>query len=226
MPRIRNWKDLNLYKADKSITYDNVDKLFCDTEIDWGLLKTHWKDLMQVIISVKLGKVSSSFILSKLNSYNNQNMLYKAFRELGKVIRTNFLLDYMSDKDLRQMITATTNKIESYHKLEDWIRFGSVLLTASNNPDEMEKSIKYNDLVANCIMLQNVIDISNICHALREEGYKITEEDLSHISPYMTEHLKRFGEYIVNLKKKPAKLYEIRDRAVFERPSDPIAHVS
>ena len=70
-------------------------------------------------------------MLSKLNSYNNQNKLYKAFKELGKVIRTNFLLDYISDIDLRQMITATTNKIESYHKLEDWIRFGSTQLTTS-----------------------------------------------------------------------------------------------
>ena len=157
MPRIRNWKDLNLYKADKNIKYDNIDDLFCDTEIDWELLKTHWKDLMQVIISIKHGTVSSSFILSKLNSYNSQNKLYKAFKELGKVIRTNFLLDYISDKDLRQMITATTNKIESYHKLEDWIRFGSTKITASNNPDEMGKAIKYTDLVANFIMLQNVI---------------------------------------------------------------------
>ena len=121
-----------------------------------------------------------------------------------------FLLDYISDMDLRQMITATTNKIESYHKLEDWIRFGSTQLTTSNNPDEMDKAIKYNDLVANCIMLQNVIDMSSICHDLRKEGHKITEEDLSHMSPYMTEHLKRFGEYVVNLK----------------RRSDPIAHVS
>jgi TnpA family transposase len=226
MPRIRNWKDLNLYKADKNIAYDNIDPLFCDAEIDWELLKTHWQDLMQVIISVKLGKVSSSFMLSKLNSYNNQNTLYKAFKELGKVIRTNFLLDYISDMDLRQMITATTNKIESYHKLEDWIRFGSTQLTTSNNPDEMDKAIKYNDLVANCIMLQNVIDISSICHDLRKEGYKITEEDLSHMSPYMTEHLKRFGEYVVNLNRRPDNLYKIRDRRLFEKRSDPIAHVS
>jgi hypothetical protein len=53
-------------------------------------------------------------------------------------------------------------------------------------------------------MGQNVIDISTICHELRKEGYKITEEDLSHMSPYMTENLKRFGEYVVNLNRKPA----------------------
>ena len=97
--------------------------------------------------------------------------LYKAFQELGKVIRTTFLLDYVSNKELRQTITATTNKVESYHTLEDWIRFGSRFLVASNDPDEMEKAVKHTDLIANCIMLQNVIDITDICHALIQEGY-------------------------------------------------------
>ena len=216
MPRIRNWKDLNLYRVDKKTKYNNIDSMFCEAEIDWDLLETHWQYLIQVIISVKLGKVSSSFILSKLNSYNNQNRLYKAFQELGKVIRTIFLLDYVSSKELRQTITATTNKVESYHTLEDWIRFGSKYLVASNDPDEMEKAVKHNDLIANCIMLQNVIDITDVCHALIEEGYTITEEDLSHMSPYMTEQIKRFGEYILDLARRPANLSAIRDKFLFK----------
>lgn len=216
MPRIRNWKNLKLYKADKNISYNHIDDIFCDSEVDWELLKKHWKDLMQVIISVKLGKISSNFILSKLNSYNSQNKLYKVFSEFGKIIRTNFLLDYIADKDLRQTITDNTNKVESYHSLEDWIRFGSSMLTPSNLPDEMEKAIKYTDLLANCIMLQNVIDITEICHQLKQEGYKITQDDLSFMSPYMVEHLKRFGEYILILNKKLGNIDEIRDREIFD----------
>ncbi|WP_115712674.1 Tn3 family transposase [Legionella sainthelensi] len=215
MPRIHNWKDLNMYKPYKKTRYKNIDKLFCDTGINWELLETHWEDLMQVIISVKIGRISSTFILSKLNSYNNQNKLYKAFHELGKVIRTTFLLEYISDRELRQMITATTNKVESYNGLSDWIRFGSRQLVASNDPDEMEKSIKYNSLIANCIMLQNVIDITDICHDLQEEGYKITKDDLSHMSPYMTEHIKRFGEYVLDLNKTPENLGVTRAKVPF-----------
>lgn len=194
--------------------------MFCEAEIDWDLLETHWQDLMQVIISVKLGKVSSSFILSKLNSYNNQNRLYKAFQELGKVIRTTFLLDYVSSKNLRQTITATTNKVESYHTLEDWIRFGSRYLVASNDPDEMEKAVKHTDLIANCIMLQNVIDITDICHALIQEGYTITEDDLSHMSPYITEQIKRFGEYVLDLASRPTNMHITRDKALFKIRSE------
>ena len=53
MSRIRNWKDLKFYKSSKHIQYKIIDSLFCDSEIDWDFLRTHWKDLMQVVISIK-----------------------------------------------------------------------------------------------------------------------------------------------------------------------------
>ena len=215
MPRIRNWKDLKFYKPSKDIQYENINSLFCDSEIDWDFLKTHWKDLMQVVISIKYGRVSSSFILSKLNSYNYKNKLYKAFQELGKVIRTQFLLEYISDKELRQTITATTNKVESYNGLSDWVRFASKFLVATNDPDEMEKSIKYNNLITNAIILQNIIDITDICHELKQEGHLITKEDIAGMSPYITDSIKRFGEYILDLNKKPPNVDKARGRAVF-----------
>ena len=170
---------------------------------------------MQVVLSIKHGRVSSSFILSKLNSYNYQNKLYKAFLELGKVLRTKFLLEYISDMDLRQVITATTNKVESYNSLSDWVRFASKYLVATNDPDEMEKSIKYNNLITNAIILQNIIDMTNICHELKKEGHTITKENLAGMSPYITNSTKRFGEYILDLNRKPANLGETRDRAIF-----------
>nr|WP_250944832.1 transposase [Clostridium felsineum] len=44
--------------------------------------------------------------------YSHKNKLYQAFRELGRVIRTIFLLEYISDIEMRQQITSTTNKME------------------------------------------------------------------------------------------------------------------
>ena len=70
------------------------------------------------------------------------------------------------------------------------------------------------------------IDITNICHELHKEGYTFTAEDLKHLSPYMTEHIKRFGEYILDLIKKPENLRQIRDRVVFNFANASTAHVS
>ena len=88
-------------------------------------------------------------------------------------------------------------------------------MVATNDPDEMEKSIKYNNLITNAIILQNIIDITDICHELKQEGHLITKEDIAGMSPYITDSIKRFGEYILDLNKKPPNVDEARGRAVF-----------
>ncbi|MFI7236684.1 Tn3 family transposase [Streptomyces cyaneofuscatus] len=39
------------------------------------------------------------------------------------------------------------------------------------------------------------LDIAEIVRQLQEEGHTVDPEDLAHISPYLTEHIRRFGEY-------------------------------
>lgn len=104
------------------------------------------------------------------------------------------------------MITATTNKVEQYNQLSDWISFGSLELVASNDEDEMEKAVKYNDIVANSVILQNTVDMSNIIHQLIQEGAQIREDDLANPSPYLTENIKRFGDYHIDIKKIPNQI--------------------
>jgi TnpA family transposase len=65
--------------------------------IDWSKIQSHWQDILQVVLSIKMGKVSSAVLLRKLGNYSRKNRLYQAFQELGRVIRTVFLLQYISD---------------------------------------------------------------------------------------------------------------------------------
>lgn len=202
MPRIRNLHDLLFFYPDKKTMYKNIDSLFRDP-IQWHLIETHWKDMMQVVLSIKSGKISSSSLLRKLGSTSRKNKLYFALQELGRAIRTQFLLEYISDVELRESITETTNKVESYNALSEWTSFGSLKLTGSNDEEEMEKAIKYNDILTNSIILQNVIDITDILGQLKTEEYIISKDDIAFLSPYLTGHIKRFGIYYVDLSKIP-----------------------
>ena len=44
-----------------------------------------------------------------------QNQIYKAFREVGRVMRTVALLRFLADSGLRAGVTAATNKAEAYN---------------------------------------------------------------------------------------------------------------
>lgn len=154
MPRIRNWQNLVFYRPDKETVYQHIDSLFKGV-INWELIKTHWPDLLRVVLSIKSGKISSDMLLRKLGNYSRKNKLYQAFRELGRVIRTIFLLRFISDPKFRQQITAMTNKVEAYHGFSKWFCFGGEGVIASNDPEQQEKTIKYGDLVANAVIFHN-----------------------------------------------------------------------
>jgi TnpA family transposase len=207
MPRIRNWKDLVFYRPSKDARYKHVDALFGDA-IDWDLIETHWPDLLRVVLSIKAGTVLPSTLLRKLGSYSRKNRLYQAFRELGRVVRTVFLLRYISDRPLREQITATTNKVEAYNGFTKWLSFGGDGVIPANDPDEQEKRIKYTDLVANALILQNVVDTTQILRDLASEGYTLSREAVVALSPYLTRHIKRFGDYVLDLSARPDPLDE------------------
>lgn len=209
VPRIRNWKDLVFYRPARGCHYTHIDALF-GAAIDWELIQAHWQDLLRVVLSIKAGKVSSAILLRKLGNYSRKNRLYQAFRELGRVVRTVVLLQFISDPELRRGITAAQNKVEAYNGFAKWLFFGAEGIIAQNDPEEQEKAIKYNDLVATAAIFQNMIDMSAALRSLIEEGYPMTRELAAGLSPYITARIKRFGDYVIDL----ATLPEPLDRAL------------
>jgi TnpA family transposase len=204
MPRMRTWNDVTFYRADWGTTYQHINALFTQV-VDWDLIERHWQDMMQVVLSIQAGQVLPSTLLQKLGVYSRKSSLYKAFSELGRVERTLFLLDYMSNAQMRQQIRAETTKVESYNSFTDWIAFGGPVLR-SGDPVEQEKRIKYRDLVANAVMLHNVVDMTNVLYDLQQEGICVTPELLSRLSPYLTEHIRRFGQYLLDMATLPGPL--------------------
>ncbi|PEF71950.1 hypothetical protein CON94_29110, partial [Bacillus pseudomycoides] len=57
-------------------------------------------------------------------------------------------------------------------------------------------------------LFQNVVDITMILWQLKREGYRFSFEDLVMLSPYMTKHLKRFDDYVIDLKNIPQPIEE------------------
>ena len=65
---------------------------------------------------------------------------------------------------------------------------------------EQEKAVKYNDLVANAVIFHNVVEQTRIIRSLMREG---SAEDVAALSPYMTSHIKRFGDYLIDAEAVP-----------------------
>jgi hypothetical protein len=115
------------------------------------------------------------------------------------VVRTVFLLEYLSNARLREQITATTNKVEAYNGFAKWLNFGGQGVIDTADPVEQEKHLKHNHLVANAAAVQNLIDLRRTIRELQADGYIVRREDLAQLSPYQTRRLKRFGDYTLSM---------------------------
>ena len=209
MPRIRNIQDLSLYRPDPDFRCKNIDSLFRGN-IDFDLIETHLRDMLKIVISIKKGKISSSTILRRLGTYSRKNKLYFAFKELGKVVRTVFLLRYIDEMELRQTIQAATNKSEEFNGFVKWLFFGGDGVIAENIRHEQRKIIKYNQLVANMVILYNAEKMTTVLKELKG-NVKITPEILSGLSPYRMSHINRFGNYRLDLRRKVKPLnYDLK----------------
>ena len=204
MPRMRGLSDAVFYRPDKSIRYQHIDALFGD-EIDWDLIATHARDMIQVVLSIQAGRVMPSMLLRKLGTYNRKSLLYRAFRELGRVERTLFLLRFISSAEVRRVIRAETTKIETYNDFLDWVCFGGPVVR-SGDPVEQEKQLKYASLVANAVMLSNVADLTDVLSDMAKDGHPVTPALVASLSPYIREHIRRFGRFVLDMADLPDPL--------------------
>lgn len=96
--------------------------------------------------------------------------------------------------------------MEAYNGFAKWVFFGGEGVITDNDPEEQEKVIKYNDLVATALIFQTVADQTRVLRELMAEGDRVRREDVATLRPYMTGHIKRFGDYVIDLEATPQPL--------------------
>jgi TnpA family transposase len=205
MPRIRNWKELHFHRPDKASRYQHIDTLFSATA-DWDLIETLLPDMLRVALSVRAGRIRPSAILRRLGTYSRKNKLYFAFRELGRVVRTVFLLNFLSSLELRHLIQAATNKSELFNKFAQWVAFGESGLVAEGVRDEQRKLVKYNHLISNLLIFHTNVMMTRALEQMAVERIAVDNAALAGLSPYHTEHINRFGNYILDFARIPDPL--------------------
>ena len=99
-PRIKNLPDLKLYTFDKN-KFPKLKNLATGV-INTELIKENYDDVLRLAHSILEGKVSSALILGKLGSYSRNNSLANALKEMGRIEKSIFILEYASNLDLRR----------------------------------------------------------------------------------------------------------------------------
>jgi TnpA family transposase len=115
-PRIRDLGDTKLYIPKSDSMYDTLKPMIGGT-LNIKHIRAHWDDILRLTTSIKQGTVTASLMIRKLSSYPRQNGLAIALRELARIERTLFILDWLQSVELRRRVHAGLNKGESRNAL-------------------------------------------------------------------------------------------------------------
>jgi TnpA family transposase len=108
-PRIKNFKDQQLYGFFTPKHYHNLGyKLAPKRKINTQIIKESWDDILRFAITIKERKTTAAQLLKRLTSYSRQHKLYTALKEFGKIMKSDFLLNYIDDVKLRQRIEKSS----------------------------------------------------------------------------------------------------------------------
>ena len=193
-PRIRDLANHRMFSFEKPARYDSIKSLMSG-RIHERTIRREWDDVARLVTSLRQGTASPSLLVGKLAGHPRQNHLFVALREIGRVERSLFTLEWLQDPELRRRVTIGLNKGEAHHTLKRAIRFyrrGSV-----NDRTQLDQDLNAMalNLVVAAIILWNTAYLDRAIQVLNEEGISVPEEYLAHVSPLGWEHITITGTY-------------------------------
>ena len=203
-PRIRDLADKRLFIHSDAKQYPTLAGLI-GGNVNVKHIRAHWDEILRLAASIKQGTVTASLMLRKLGSYPRQNGLAVALRELGRIERTLFALDWMQNVELRRRVQIGLNKGEAKNALARAVflnRLGEIRDRSFENQRYRASGL---NLVVAAIILWNTVYLGRAVQALRDSGKNIDERLLPHLSPLGWEHINLTGDYIWRQNKQVAQ---------------------
>ncbi len=194
-PRIRDLGETKLYVPAAGQQYPALAPLI-GSPLNLKTIRVHWDEILRLAASIKQGTVTASLILRKLGSYPRQNGLAVALRELGRIERTLFILDWLQDVELRRRVNAGLNKGEARNALARAVFFNRLGEIRDRGFEQQRHRASSLNLVTAVIVFWNTVYLERAFRAFRRQDRKLDEALCKHLSPLGWEHINLTGDYV------------------------------
>jgi TnpA family transposase len=189
------------------LLYGCLNPLF-DGTADTDLIREQWDFLVRVAASLKNRTAPANVVVQRLANASSSDRLAGALTALGRVVKTVFILRYLSDAELRHRVQLQLNRGEARHEL-----VGRCLFFAnrgefrSGDAEEIMNKASCLSLLSNAVLVWNTLRIVEIVNQLQAAGHAIADQDLSRVSPLMHGHVIPNGTYRFSDEEQPWSMY-------------------
>lgn len=201
LPRLKGIRreKLNSPGPRKAGDYPNLQAIM-DKAINWQLIKEQYDEMVKCAVAIKTRTADAEAILRRFTNDNLSHPTYKAFIELGRVLKTIFLCKYLGSEALRREIHEGLNVIENWNSVNGFIHFGQNGKILSNNIEDQELSmlclhlLQVSLIYVNTLMLQEVLSEP-------DWSERMTTADWRGLNPLGHAHV-TYGNFDCNMKKR------------------------
>ena len=200
-PRIRSLHRQRIYCADPDRDHGVLEPVLQRGRraVNFRLIAEQWDRIGQFYAAFPAGHATASAALQRLNRFQASNRFYAANRELGRALKTEFVLQYMSEPKLRAKVRRGLLKVEQLHALARAVYYGQRGRISAREVYDQMNACSCLTLILACIVYWQAREISRLAAA---PGFPFDPDLLRHVSPIEWKNVVLYGEIKID----PAKL--------------------
>ncbi len=208
MPRLKRIKVQKLYRpyAGQSSAYPNLQPILT-RPINWDLIRQQYDQMVKYATALRLGTAQTEAILKRFSRNPFKHPTYQALMELGRVIKTIFLCQYLHSEPLRREVNEGLNVVEQWNGVNDFIFYGKGGEFATNRLENQELSVLSLHLLQICLVYINTLMIQRVLgsqHWLE----KLTVSDRRALTPLIFGHVTPYGTFRLDMNERIGLLEE------------------
>jgi TnpA family transposase len=213
-PRIRGLHRQWIYCIDPQREYGPLTTLLSPQKrtihLDW--ITPHWDRMGQFVASFAAGHTTASVALKRLLACGPRNHFYRAVRELGRIYKTIFILDYLTDPALRRRVRRGLLQGEQLHALARHVHYGKRGHADGRDFQQQMSRASCLVLILAAIIYWQIREIDTVLRHWDPGEDGVDASLLPHMSPVWWDNIVLYGEYALDrglVSRHPSRMAEL-----------------
>lgn len=165
-------------------------------DVNLGAIEAIYDEFVRVVASIQSGRCTAVQALQRFGSAARGQDVYDGGVQLGRLLRSIFLIDYFTNPAFRRELRHALNRGEAVHAVQRAVHTGKIPTELAKRPESLAAVSSSLSLLTNALMAWNTQHMQRAVERIEAVGgEKLSPEDLRRIAPTNLEGINLRGTF-------------------------------